>query len=80
MSNEMQLIQAIVSSIRPKLAGQAPGIQGAVLADLLSMWLAGHPKGVREEILRMHLDHVRRLVDVNERLMFKGAGHPDDRQ
>jgi hypothetical protein len=34
------------------LKGYPPELQGAVLADLLSIWLAGHAPIVREEILQ----------------------------
>lgn len=34
-------IQAIVSAIKEHLAGHAREVQGAVLADLLAMWLSG---------------------------------------
>ena len=52
-----------------------PQIQGAALADLLAMWLAGHvdrddPGGknsdrMREAVLEAHLIAVRALVPVN---------------
>lgn len=39
---ESSKIDTLVELIRPILAGQHEAIQSAVLADLLSMWLAGH--------------------------------------
>jgi hypothetical protein len=51
--------------IRPILAGEHPFVQGAVLADLLALWLAGHDPGLREEIFEMHLDYVRKLIAAN---------------
>jgi hypothetical protein len=48
------------------LAGLAPPTQGAILAELLSMWLAGHDPAVREEALAMHLATVRDLIPLND--------------
>jgi len=58
-------ILAISAGIRPKLAGLPPDIQGGVLADLLSTWLAGHYQGGQElmdKLLELHVDMVRGLV------------------
>jgi hypothetical protein len=63
----------LVEAIRPILADKPPQIQGAVLADLLSMWLAGHGPGggdaaaqMRELLLAEHVELVRKLVPLNE--------------
>jgi hypothetical protein len=69
-------IDSLVRQIKPLLAGKTPGVQSAVLADLLSMWIAGHPDFVRDEMLTQHVDFVRALVPVNEQIMFGPAGHP----
>jgi Lar family restriction alleviation protein len=53
-------------------------VQGAVLADLLATWLAGHPNFVRESILSLHIKVVRELVPVNEAQLFGGRGHPQN--
>lgn len=45
------------------LAGHPPEVQGAVLADLLATWLAGHnPPELREDLLRLHLRTVRQML------------------
>lgn len=49
----------LAQSIYPMLAGQPPEVQGAVLADLLSMWLAGHYRGGDALLLRLLEHHVR---------------------
>jgi hypothetical protein len=54
-------------------------LQGAVLADLLSMWLAGHiiwndPAGtqkMREELLRLHVKAVLNLIPANEKQIME---------
>ncbi len=68
-------VEPIVERIRPLLAGHRPEIQGAVLADLLATWLAGHmgegADRVREELLRMHIEMVRKLIPVNETMILE---------
>jgi hypothetical protein len=66
-------IGPIVERIRPLLAGHSPEVQGAVLADLLAIFLAAHGvddpdpavEALREEILRLHIDAVRALIPIN---------------
>lgn len=56
---------ALASRVKPLLAGKHPAVQGAALAELLSLWLAGHPAEVREQLLENHIDTVRKLVPAN---------------
>lgn len=59
--------------IGPILKGHPSPLQGAALADLLAIWLAGHMiKGnptatdrLREDILALHVEKVRELIPVN---------------
>ena len=39
---ELRAVRKLVQRIRPLLAGRAAQMQGAVLADLLAIWIAGH--------------------------------------
>jgi hypothetical protein len=63
----------LVKAIMPLLKGRASEVQGAALADLLAIWLAGHinaddpenSDAVREVILEFHLEAVRSLIPVN---------------
>lgn len=67
---------ALVGAIRLLLKGRGPGVQGAVLADLLATWLAGHvargdpkaTKRIREEALALHLRGVRALIEPNYKM------------
>ena len=67
----------LMTQIMRLLAGKESGIQGAVLADLLAIWLAGHtiigdPEAtarLRDEILQLHIATVRELIPENARLM-----------
>ena len=70
-------VAPIVQSIRPLLAGKPPELQGAVLADLLAIWLAGHTvqgdpaatRQLRTEVLEAHLAGMRPLIAVNAKIM-----------
>lgn len=48
------------------LAGRPPQVQGAILADLFSMWLASWHPTVREEALSLLLNLARERVPVQE--------------
>ena len=61
-------VMRLVNAVKPLLAGEPPGIQGAVLAELLSLWLAGHYRlgpEMMESLLNLHTEAVRRLLSVN---------------
>jgi hypothetical protein len=70
-------VGAVVNQIRPILAGRPPEMQGAILADLLAIWLAGlHVAGdvgqtrkLRAEMLAMHVSAVEELIKVNAEIM-----------
>lgn len=77
MSKVAQEVAEAVNRIRPLLQGFAPQIQGMVLAELLSLWLAGHwmPGDVEETrrmrmlLLKRHDDAVWELVEENAKLL-----------
>jgi hypothetical protein len=71
---QTQLAIAISKTIQPLLAGHPPEIQGAVLADLLSLWIAGHHPALREEALEQHIKAVRELVAPSEAEIFERRG------
>jgi hypothetical protein len=70
-------VERLVAKIKPLLAGKPPELQGAALADLLAIWLAGHiapgdparTREMREHLLAMHVDEVRELIPVNAKIM-----------
>jgi hypothetical protein len=63
----------LVAAIKPLLADRAPGVQGAVLAELVAMFLAGYHPDVRDEMLSLHMTAVRDLVPLYETELF---AHP----
>ena len=66
----------IVARIRPLLAGKPACVQGAVLADLLAMWVAGHHVAgnpaatdeMRARLLSDHFEGVCKLTVINAHL------------
>jgi hypothetical protein len=72
-SEQAAEVLALVREIRSLLAGRDASVQGAVLADLLAMWLAGHvhlgdpeaTKRARELMLEAHIVGVKALIDIN---------------
>lgn len=77
ISDDMAMqCQELALQIRTLLHGHHPGVQSAVLADLLSMWVAGHHPEFRESALAMHDELVRSLIPVSEQELFGADGHP----
>lgn len=74
MSSEFNTkIDFLVDQIKPILAGHHPGLQGAVIADLLAMYIAGLTKenGVRAEVFDAWFALARDLVT-----MYGGLNSP----
>lgn len=74
MTLETEEVLAIAEKIKPLLAGHRPEMQGAVLAELTSIWLGGHTiKGkrgetfkLRKDVLDMHNRAIWILMQLNE--------------
>lgn len=69
-------VGALVDEIKPLLAGHSPALQGAVLADLVSIWIAGHHPKLRKIMFDMHVMAVPRLVEINDKILFGDEGFP----
>jgi hypothetical protein len=69
----------VVAACCKHLDGKTPFVQGAALADLLAMYLAGHfvdgdahaTKAVREQTLAMLIETVWKLVPINYAQMIE---------
>lgn len=72
----IELSRQISLALQLMLKGHDPGMQGAVLADLAAIWFAGWPPAAREELLQMHMQKIRELIPVNEKVIFGEKGHP----
>lgn len=72
-------VRLAVEKIHPILAGKGREVQGAVIADLLASWLAGHQaveEGIdieveRERVLTAFLAFVRQLIPINEKAILE---------
>lgn len=62
---DLERIDALTNSIKPILAGHHPAEQGAALAQLVSLWIAGHFDQIREDVLTSFVAHVRELVTID---------------
>jgi hypothetical protein len=79
-SEQADRVTALVEMIKPFLAGEAAAVQGAALADLLSIWLAGHivpgdpaaTKLMHDELLQFHINGVRELIPVSAAQLHGG--------
>ncbi len=71
MSAAADEVQEVIAAIKPLMAGRNPAIQGAILADLVSLWLAGHQvdDAAIDGLIELHVDTVRELLPVNRRLI-----------
>jgi hypothetical protein len=67
-------VDDLVGEIRERLQGKGPMLQGAALADIVSMYFAGHHPAIREGQLDLFFETVRRLIPVNEAALFKHYG------
>lgn len=71
---DARLVAEVSQSIMPMLGGLGPDVQAAVLADLVATWLAGFQgegaEGLRRDLLKMHVDQVRKLIPANEKIML----------
>jgi hypothetical protein len=57
-------IERVLGLCRAALAGYHPAVQAAALADMVAMWVAGHPEEVRDALFKQWADGVRMLVSV----------------
>lgn len=83
-------VAKLVEEISPLLAGHGPDVQSAALADLTSMWLAGHQDHAdpenpallefRERAFALWCDTVRLLVPVNSAMLRERHGLPGDHE
>lgn len=79
MDNTVREIEKAVSAIKPLLAGREPEVQGAIMCELLAIWLAGHAPIIRDAVLETHVKLVREMIPISEWELFGKKGHPDTR-
>ncbi len=72
-------IERLSLEIGAVLYGRGPAVQSAVIADLLSKYLAGWPKGERDAHLQAILGLAADLIGPNENIALAGAEAANDR-
>lgn len=67
--DDILMVKHLIRDIGRLLHGKPPAVQGAALADLLAIWLAGHvtpdkseTERLREQMLGEHIRTVRLLI------------------
>ena len=78
---DLTAIDAAVKSLWPELqrvlAGRPAKEQGAILADLTAIWIAGHvergdpaaTERLRNQLILHQLDYVDQLIPINAKIM-----------
>ena len=60
-------VDQLVQAIKPILFGHHPIEQGAVLAQLIALWVAGHNPEVRDDLLQLFMSNVRALAEIDSK-------------
>lgn len=55
----------LIEVIGAMFEGQHPAVIGAALADLTSIWIAGHHPIKRGDVLALHIEAVAKLLPIN---------------
>jgi hypothetical protein len=76
MSEQATEALELAGVIKLILAGNDPGVLGAALADLVSIWVAGHHPDQREKVLVLWLEAVRNMIPTQAEELFGPAGWP----
>jgi len=61
-------VDRLSAAMQPFLKGHHPAVQGAVLADLFAIWLAGHPEEDRGALVLSAWKAIDKLVDMYSEL------------
>lgn len=57
-------ISNMVGTLAPALFGHDPVVVGAVLGELVAIFIAGHPPSLRDTARRLLIDHIDDLIPV----------------
>lgn len=71
-----ETVAILLKPLKLVFAGQPRHVQGALLAEALAIFLAGHANVLREQLLAVHIEYVRRLLPQIELELFGERGHP----
>lgn len=68
----------LAKSIHPLLAGHDRRVQGAAIADVLALYLAGHHPSMHDEILKDVVYCARSLIEPNIDMLKENGVYPDE--
>ena len=74
MTADVKRALSVSRRIQSELAGLGPDVQGAALADLVSLFFAGHNPVVREEAIANWTKAMRELIPESEKEIGKKRG------
>jgi hypothetical protein len=74
VEHDPRLHDIVVDRISAILTGRDPRMQGAVLADLVSKYFAGHHPEIRENGIDVWIKAMRGLIEVHEQEMLARFG------
>ena len=78
---DLSAVRTAVDSLWPELkrilGGRPAKLQGAILADLTAIWIAGHvergdpaaTRRLRDQLVLHQLDYVDQLIPINAKIM-----------
>lgn len=69
---------ALVERMRPILAGQNPEVQGAAIAQLVAIFIAGHAPPMRESARKLLMDCAEGLVPICVEEMIEAGRAPSE--
>lgn len=74
----IEVIESVVKACGVLLHGHGPTIQSAALAELVCLWLAGHPDFVRAEVYRAFDGLIHDMLPSVEGELYRGNCHPQN--
>lgn len=75
-ADKIAAVETIVAGCRPILGGHPPEVQGAAIADILSLFITAHAPHLREQAMQSLIKTATDLVPINERQLFPNGKHP----
>jgi hypothetical protein len=66
----------LAARIRPLLAGHPSMVQGAAMADLVSIWIAGYPPDERAAMLALFISAVTWMIEPSAAQLLEDSGVP----
>ena len=69
-------VHALTLRVGALLREKDPGLIGAVLADVVAIFFAGHHPELRAEIIEPWIEAMRDLININEKRLLEQIPNP----